>query len=195
MEHILIPWRPLQLREKISHLLSAGKVHLKKLLPLCFFFFFFFFFSVRIFSFRWRTTGCYEDVYAYIFSLKLSFLSVVPDKKRSLKLLADVRGLYDTTILSLKHVAISHSSWFNKQSLTAHRVFLLGLIYIKLYFELMNKICNCFTVCSFPITNNQVIPPCNNWPLSILLSVLTVLGLQSTVVLYIETKQKASFAE
>lgn len=76
---------------------------------------FFFFFIIRTYFLTWRiTTGCYEDDCVCILSLKLSFLSLVPYKQMCSKVMTDIKGLYGKTTLSLKHVAVSQSSWCNE---------------------------------------------------------------------------------
>lgn len=55
--------------------------------------FFFLNFSIRTYFLSWRiTTGCSEDVCVHILSLKLSFLSLGPDKQRCSKVLTDIRA-------------------------------------------------------------------------------------------------------
>lgn len=86
----------------------------------------------------------------FFFNLELSYLSLVPHKQRWSKVLTDIRSWYGKRTLNLKNV---------DPNLMNTQIFLLGLISIRLCFELVNKISHFLNIfCSCPITNKQAEP-------------------------------------
>lgn len=124
---------------------------------------------IRTYFLSWRITrGCNEDVCVCTLSLKLSFLSLVPPKV--LKSTDRHLGLPWENTTSPEACGCLPPSWLHEQSF---RCLFLGLVQIRLCFELGNKTCHFYRFCSCPVINHQAVPRCY-WSLPV--SCLSSLG-------------------